>query len=277
MTPSASQIPTQLPAAGRYALDETNSASNREGAAERICVLSDIHGNVYALEAVLKDIRGLGCDTLVVAGDLAAHGPAPAESVDLIRSLGAITVRGNTDRYLAEGSAPSPGTRDPEQSISLDWSREQLGGDRLRFLGELPPSAQLTGCLVVHGSPGNDERGIWPDTPDSEIDAYAWTGTLLCGHTHRPFQRMLARGEVVNVGSAGWTLDGDPRPSYALLERDHGGPAGPWRVTLRRVDYDRSRPLAELERRQVPWRAAVRHYIETATWRTPAGRVRTPA
>ena len=235
-------------------------------------MLSDIHGNVYSLEAVLRDIRSLGCDTIVVAGDIAAHGPAPAESVDLVRSLGALTVRGNTDRYLAEGSAPGPGTRDPEQSISLEWSREQLGQDRLRFLGELPTSATLAGCLVVHGSPGDDECGIWPETPDPEIDAHSWTGTLLCGHTHRPFQRQVARGEVVNVGSAGWTLDGDPRPSYALLERVGGNQAGPWRATLRRVDYDRSRPLAELERRQVPWRAAVRHYIETATWRTPAGR-----
>ncbi len=242
------------------------------GAPERICVLSDVHGNVYALEAVLQDIRSLGCDTLVVAGDLAAHGPAPAESVDLIRAVGAIVVRGNTDRYLAEGSAPATGTRDPEQSVSLEWSREQLGADRLHFLAELPPSAILAGCLVVHGSPGNDELGIWPDTTDAEIEAHGVAGTLLCGHTHRPFQRRVAGGEVVNVGSAGWTLDGDPRPSYALLERDRGGGPVRWRATLRRVDYDRAHPLAELERRQVPWRSAVSHYIETASWRTPDAR-----
>ncbi|MHB1500502.1 MAG: metallophosphoesterase family protein [Candidatus Dormibacteria bacterium] len=274
MTPSPSEDLAEPPAPGGGLFEGGASAparwGDRESAGERICVLSDVHGNVYSLEAVLQDIRKLGCDTLVVAGDIAAHGPAPVESVDLIRSLGAITVRGNTDRYLAEGSAPKPGTRDPEQSLSLDWSREQLGADRLRFLGELPPSVTLAGCLVVHGSPGDDERGIWPDTTDAEIDAHSWAGTLLCGHTHRPFQRRVASGEVVNVGSAGWTLDGDPRPSYALLERDRAAAAGSWRVTLRRVDYDRSRPLAELERRQVPWRSAVSHYIETATWRTPA-------
>ncbi|HUY54038.1 MAG TPA: metallophosphoesterase family protein [Candidatus Nanopelagicaceae bacterium] len=236
-------------------------------AAERICVLSDIHGNVYSLEAVLREIRTLGCDRVVVAGDTAAHGPTPCEAVDLIRSLGCLVVRGNTDRYLAEGTAPPPGTRDPEQAVSLEWSRAQLGQDRLQFLGRLPHSVTLPGCLVVHGAPGDDERGIWPETPDAEIEAYGWGGTLLCGHTHRPFQRALSCGEVVNVGSAGWTLDGDPRPSYALLERVG---AGPWRTTLRRVDYDHSLPLEELERRQVPWRAAVSHYITTATWRTPA-------
>jgi len=237
-------------------------------AAERICVLSDVHGNVYSLEAVLGAARLLGCDRFVVAGDTAAHGPAPCESVDLVRSVGALMVRGNTDRYLAEGSSPAPGTRDPEQAISLAWTREQLGLDRLQFLGGLPTSVTLPGCLVVHGSPGDDERGIWPETPDSEIEAFDWDGTLLCGHTHRPFQRTLSRGQVVNVGSAGWTLDGDPRPSFAILER--AGASGAWRSTLHRVDYDHRLALAELERRQVPWRAAVSHYIATATWRTPA-------
>jgi hypothetical protein len=66
----------------------------------------------------------------------------------------------------------------------------------------------------------------------------------------------------------GWPLDGDTRPSYAVLERAPDEHEPPWRVSLRRVDYDRSRPLAELERRRVPWRHVVRHYIETATWRS---------
>ncbi len=263
--------PPQVGATGvpaEPALGPTGSPS-AVATSERICVLSDIHGNVYALEAVLREVSTLGCDGVVVAGDTAAHGPAPCESVDLIRSLGCLVVRGNTDRYLAEGTAPEPGTRDPEQAISLEWTRAQLGQDRLQFLGGLPPAVTLSGGLVVHGAPGNDERGIWPDTPDAEIEGYGWHGTLLCGHTHRPFQRQLSCGEVVNVGSAGWTLDGDPRPSYAVLER---AGAGPWRTTLRRVDYDRNQPLAELERRRVPWRAAVRHYIVTATWRRPEHR-----
>lgn len=279
MTPSLPEASAGSPTSAGHGSErgevEASLRLQQAGAAERICVLSDVHGNVYSLEAVLRDIHSLGCDTLVVAGDIAAHGPSPAESVDLIRGLGAIVVRGNTDRYLAEGSAPAPGTRDPEQSLSLDWSREQLGAERLNFLGGLPPSLTVAGCLVVHGSPGDDELGIWPDTTDAEIDAHGWAGTLICGHTHRPFQRMVAGGEVVNVGSAGWTLDGDPRPSYAVLERDRGGGPLRWRATLRRVDYDRTHPLAELERRQVPWRSAVSHYIETATWRTPASPGRT--
>lgn len=240
----------------------------------RICVLSDIHGNVVALEAVLRDIRQKGCDLLVVAGDLAAHGPSPVESVDLVRELDAVVLRGNTDRYLGQAGAVASGNRSPEQIASLNWTREQLGDERLSYLYGLPPQANFDGLLVVHGSPGDDEHGIWPWTPEEEILADPWQGLLACGHTHHPVQRMVACGELVNVGSVGWPLDGDPRSSYAVLEFAGSGGRHSWQVTLRRVDYDRDRALAELDRRQVPWRQTVRHYIETAQWRSPlaAGR-----
>ena len=218
-------------------------------AADRVCVLSDVHGNVHALEAVLDDVARRGCDALVVAGDLAAHGPTPVEAVDRLRGLDAVIVRGNTDRYLAEGPA-APAGRDPEQADSLRWTRERLGDERLRFLGALPPAARLGDWLVVHASPGDDERGLWPDTAEAELSRHCQGGALLCGHTHQPFDRRLQKGQVVNVGSVGWPLDGDPRPSYAVLERGRTGPAPGWRVRWRRVDYDRARPLAELERRR---------------------------
>ncbi len=234
----------------------------------RVAVLSDVHGNVYALEAVLRDVRDQGCDALVVAGDLAAYGPAPAETVDLLSDLDALIVRGNTDRYLAEGEGSSARARDADRAASLGWTRELLGEERLRFLGRLPTSADLDGCLVVHASPEDDERGIWPHTPDEEIDGRAGQGTILCGHTHHALHRRVHDGQIVNPGSVGWPLDGDHRPSYAILERGPDEHDLPWRVSLRRVDYDRSRPLAELERRRVPWRHVVRHYIETATWRS---------
>lgn len=234
----------------------------------RMCLLSDVHGNVHALEAVLRDVRDQGCDAVVVAGDLAAHGPAPVETVDLLRGLDALIIRGNTDRYLAEGEGSFPRGREPDLAASLHWTREQLGEERLRFLGRLPAAARLDGCLVVHASPGDDERGIWPETPAEEIEGHSWQGTLLCGHTHHPLDRQVRGRQIVNAGSVGWPLDGDPRPSYAVLERGPGRHEASWRVSLRRVDYDRSRPLAELERRRVPWRHVVRHYIETATWRS---------
>src|SRR4030065_219925 len=77
--------------------------------------------------------------------------------------------------------------------------------------------ASPDGCLVVHASPEDDERGIGPDTPDEEIQAHAWQGSILCGHTHRPVHRHVPGRQIVNAGSVGWPLDGGPRPSYSVL------------------------------------------------------------
>lgn len=239
------------------------------GPMSRVGILSDVHGNVFALEAVLEDARRQGCETLVVAGDLVAQGPAPAETLDLLREIEALVlIRGNTDRYLS-GDGPDPAGRDPEVLASLAWTRAELGEEATGMLGALPTQAVFDVGLVLHASPEGDEIGIWPEVGDEKLGSWSWEGVLACGHTHRPMLRDLGSRQVVNVGSVGWPLDGDPRPSYAVVAVDPGHPERR-RVELRRVDYDRSRALAELERRAVPWRHAVRHYIETATWRSPA-------
>lgn len=204
---------------------------------------------------------------MVVAGDLAAQGPRPAESIDHLRDLtNAVIIRGNTDRYLTDGD-PAPASywrveEIPERMASLAWTREQLGEDRLRFLAVLPEQAVVDECLVVHGSPGSDERGIFPQTPVERFDTPAWTAVMTCGHTHQPVHRTFDGRHLVNAGSVGWPLDGDPRPSFALIE-SHG--IGRWTIELQRVDYERQAVIADLEARKVPWRAQVRRYIDTAS------------
>ena len=228
----------------------------------RLCVVSDIHGNLHALEAVLADARGSGADMLVVAGDLVHQGPRPAETLDLLCSLdgdglGAVRmIRGNTDRHLLEDPAV-------ERREAVEWTRERLGAERLRRLAELPAELAIGDRLVVHGSPRADDHGIWPHTPVEEFDSPRWDSVLVCGHTHQAMHRREGARHVVNGGSVAWPLDGDPRPGYALLEDGDGD----LRVELRRVDYDRARTLAELEERRVPGREVVRHYIETASFR----------
>jgi putative phosphoesterase len=234
----------------------------------RLCVISDIHGNVEALRAVLRRIRAVGADRVIVAGDVAAQGPRPAEALDELRALSdAVFVRGNTDRYLAAtGFLPPaywPASEITERLRSLEWTREQLGDERLRFLGALPTEAVVDDCMVVHASPGNDERGIFPDTPLERFDSPVWTALMACGHTHLPLHRRFGDRHVVNAGSVGWPLDGDPRSSFAIVEHDEL--SSEWRVLFDRVDYDQSAVIGDLETRRVPWRAKVCHFIETAT------------
>jgi putative phosphoesterase len=230
----------------------------------RLCVISDIHGNVEALRAALRKIRAMRPDMVLIAGDLAAHGPRPSETLAELRQLGqATTIRGNTDRYLVDPATVPlrnwPVDEAPERLRSLEWTREQLGDDGLQFLAGLPAQAKIDDCLLVHGSPGSDEKGIFPATPLEAFDTPAWSCVMACGHTHVPTHRRFGGRHLVNAGSVAWNLDGDPRPSFAVVETDGGGAAA---IALERVDYDRTAVIRDLETRQVPWRENVRRFIE---------------
>jgi diadenosine tetraphosphatase ApaH/serine/threonine PP2A family protein phosphatase len=203
-------------------------------------------------------------DMVLIAGDLAAHGPRPMETLTEIRQLRHATIiRGNTDRYVVDPAAIPvrnwPADETPERLRSLDWTREQLGPDGLQFLADLPAQAEIDDCLLVHGSPGSDEKGIFPTTPLESFDTPAWSCVMACGHTHVPAHRQFDGRHLVNAGSVAWNLDGDPRPSFALVETDGHGAAA---ITLERVDYDHAAVVDDLETRQVPWREKVRGFIE---------------
>lgn len=230
----------------------------------KLCVISDIHGNVEALRAALEKIRPMRPDLVLIAGDLAAHGPRPAETLAEVWGLGGATViRGNTDRYLVDPStAPLdrwPADETPERLRSLEWTRGQLGPEGLEFLASLPALAQVDDCLLIHGSPGADEKGIFPTTPLEAFDTPGWTRVMACGHTHVPTHRQFGGRHLVNAGSAAWNLDGDPRPSFAVVDTDGRGGAA---IAVERVDYDRASVVRDLESRQVPWRENVSRFIE---------------
>ncbi|MFI5270340.1 MAG: metallophosphoesterase family protein [Chloroflexota bacterium] len=230
----------------------------------RLCVISDIHGNLEALRAALEQIKGRAPDMILIAGDLAAHGPRPAETLAELRDLGhSTTIRGNTDRYLVDPATVPlhkwPADEVAERLRSLEWTREQLGRQGLQFLAGLPAQAEIDDFLLVHGSPASDEKGIFPTTPLEAFDTRAWSCVMACGHTHVPMHRRFGSRHLVNAGSVAWNLDGDPRPSFAVVETNGGGAAA---IALERVDYDRTAVVSDLETRQVPWRENVRRFIE---------------
>lgn len=201
---------------------------------------------------------------VLIAGDLAAHGPRPMETLAELRELrDATTIRGNTDRYLVDpATAPLrnwPADELADRLRSLEWTREQLGHDGLQFLAGLPAQAEIDDCLLVHGSPGSDEKGIFPTTPLEAFDTPAWGGVMACGHTHVPTHRRFGDRHLVNAGSVAWNLDGDPRPSFAVVDTSGGGAAA---IALERIDYDRTAVVNDLEIRRVPWRENVRRFIE---------------
>ncbi len=247
----------------------------------RLAVLSDIHGNLPALEAVLADIQAQGTpDRYWVLGDLAVFCPWPAETIARLRALPNVAfLQGNTDRYVVTGRRPvfpirsaedwaAAPARLAERDANFRWTVERLSWADYEFLRDLPTRLEMDvpgyGRVVAfHANPADDETNILPDTPAEEVHRHLAgldARLVLYGHTHRPLDRIVDSIRLVNGGSVGLPLDGDPRPAYALL--DFAGDE--CTVTLRRVEYDRETVLAELGRLQHPARAWVGRVIRTA-------------
>jgi putative phosphoesterase len=201
----------------------------------RVAVLSDVHGNVSALEAVRKAIKSAKPDAVMIAGDHVLNGPEPAAAVDLIREMeaaGAIVVQGNTDIAVADFdySAAFPwltdGVPDAFQAAA-EWAHDALGDERLDWLRRLPAERRImledTMLLACHASPGSQTAGFDQALdPSVTTERVARTDAriICCGHTHLPEIRDLGWKIIVNGGSAGYVFDGDPTASWALIEID---------------------------------------------------------
>jgi len=221
----------------------------------RIAVVSDIHGNLTALEAVLADLRQASPDLVLHGGDLADGGSSPAEVIDRIRDLGWQGVLGNTDEMLfrpesldefASRSQAPPGLWTAVREMAAA-TRAALGEERLAWLRRLSRTWIGTPLAVVHARPESLWRAPAPEAADAELESiYSPLGqpVAVYGHIHRSFIRSLPGMTVANAGSAGLSYDGDPRASYLLLEG-----AVP---SIHRVEYDLDRETTALFRSGLP-------------------------
>jgi predicted phosphodiesterase len=214
---------------------------NRGSIAMRIAVVSDVHGNRTAFEAVLADLRKNAPDLVLHGGDLADFGSGPAEIVDAIRDLGWQGVVGNTDEMLfqpeslKELSGRSPGQRALFSAIEemAAAAREVLGEERLAWLRTLPRIQAHGPMALVHASPESLWRAPTPEADDAELEStYGPLGhpIVVYAHLHRPFVREVSGLVVVNTGSVGLPYDGDPRAAYLLMDGSE--------PVIRRVEYD---------------------------------------
>ena len=200
----------------------------------RIVVLSDVHGNSVALEAVRAAIKKDKPDLIAVAGDLALNGPDPAGTIDLLRTMeseGAAIVSGNTDVAVADFdyAAAFPwftdGVPDAHRAAA-EWAHDELGEERVAWLRRLPAERRLlpdggTMILVTHASPGSQTAGFDQSLdPNVVIERVARTDArvIACGHTHLPEVRDLGWKMIVNDGSAGYIFDGEPTASWARID-----------------------------------------------------------
>jgi predicted phosphodiesterase len=223
----------------------------------RIGLLSDVHGNRHALEAVLGDAAARGIDAWWVLGDLAAIGPDPVGTVEVLANLPqAEFVRGNTDRYVLTDDRPLPHAEEVAENPELlplfaviqrsfAWTARALAAHGwMDWLDELPNEVRTTlpdrtTVLGVHASPGCDDgEGITPHRPTAELRAAladAEAQVVFAGHTHQPTDRVVGEVRAVNLGSVSNPITDDLRASYVVLHADRHGHT----IEHRRVDYDR--------------------------------------
>jgi putative phosphoesterase len=215
----------------------------------RITVVSDIHGNLTAFEAVLADLRQTSPDLIFHGGDLPHGGSSPVEIVDQIRDLGWPGVLGNTDEMLFD-----PGSLTAFAGLSPQWqtmwtaieemaaaTREVLGEARIEWLRGLPRKQVHGPMALVHASPDSTWRAPGPEASDAELESvYGSLGFPISvyGHIHRSFIRRVSGMTVINTGSVSLSYDGDTRAAYLLLNDST--------PTIRRVEYDVEREIRGL-------------------------------
>jgi putative phosphoesterase len=213
----------------------------------RVGVISDIHGNVMALEAVLAALEQDGIDRVVCLGDVAAMGPQPVEVVRRLRALDCPVVMGNCDLWFSEGQLPE----DEGIAEQVRWARRLLSSEDVAFMQSFQPSVRLTlddhlDLLCFHGSPRSNEEVILATTPEDQLDAMvdgADATIMIGGHTHVQMVRRYRHGIIANAGSVGRPRNPvtgperyriPPWAEYALVS----GTGGAISVELRRLPLD---------------------------------------
>jgi len=212
----------------------------------RLAVLSDIHGNLAALDAVLADLAARGpVDALGIAGDLCEWGSQPRAALARVRDLDCPVIQGNTDRNVTiTDDARLRALGKSEKAIAaLAWTRDQLGPEGTAYLAALPFAHTFAGprdhdVLMVHANPRDLDTHLDPDAPPEEVSALlngASAAVVAFGHLHIPYVRRVAGRLLVDVASVGDPRDGDQRAAYATLAWDA---AREWRAEIHRVPYD---------------------------------------
>lgn len=250
----------------------------------KIAVLSCIHGNIHALEAVLSDIDRHKTDKIFCVGDLVGYGPHPNEVVEKIRTLNIPTCAGCWDQDVVEGinacecSYPSV-LAEKRGLLAHEWTNREVTPETRKFLAQLPHSLREENLCFVHGSPHSTHEYLLPEMDAfTALERVLTTGAdvLFCGHTHVPYIRTLDQGslevliknvegekqqsfsvglkQIVNVGSVGEPRHGRPNATYVIYD------SNTQQVILREIEYDYQKTCNAIVEKGLPsifaWRLA---------------------
>lgn len=230
----------------------------------RIALISDVHGNLPALQAVLEDMKSVEADQVVFLGDAVGYGPWPNECVQLVREIASSMVRGNHDSALTDKRSLED--LNPLARAAMEWTRRQVSLEVAHKLATLPLTLEMEGALMVHSSPAAPEEWLYIVDARSAWEAFEATRqrVIIIGHSHFPSVfikdvdikgiplhegkfRLTCHRCILNPGSVGQPRDGDPRASYGIWDTEAGV------FEVRRVPYDIETAVKEINRVGLPY------------------------
>lgn len=224
----------------------------------RVAIISDIHGNQVAFEAVLQDIAQQNpINEIVVAGDNCLNGPRPREVITMLQDLKCPVLQGNVDEDIVT-LRPKKGTK---KRAMVEWTREQIGPEGINYLASLPTSyivenperVEGSNVLVVHANPLNLNEALFPSASEETLEHYlseldSSIGVVAFGHFHVAYMRHWQHLLLVDAGSCGLPRDEDSRASYAVLTWSDGE----WHAEHCRVPYDVDRVVQQMKESGMP-------------------------
>lgn len=223
----------------------------------KIAIISDIHGNMQALETVVNDIKNNNCEKVFCLGDLAMAGPQPRAVIDYIKNKPEwVVIQGNTDKLICDFSPElfkEINEKFPLMAKALADDILFIEDDKKDFLKTLSPQKEIViegvKVLLVHGSPRRNNEDILPQMPLEKIEEIikgVEADVILCGHTHLPAgYQTRTKQTVINVGSVGRPMSEDLKACYAIMDFSDGG----FSVEHRFLDYDRELAASIMELR----------------------------
>lgn len=230
----------------------------------QLAIISDVHANLAAFEAVLKDIDQSNVDKIICCGDLVGYGPDPKEVIALVRERGILCSGGNHDKVIS-GEFPIA-SMNPMAASAIEWTKEQLSNEEIEYLKSLPYILEEEGLRFVHGSIHEPQEFNYLNNYAHiarDFELMGETEVAFCGHTHIPFLYMYRAEQLfkiedrkakladkhaymVNVGSVGQPRDRDRRASYVLyntVSRE---------LQFKRIEYDLELTMAKMEKAGLP-------------------------
>ncbi|TCO74359.1 metallophosphoesterase family protein [Marinisporobacter balticus] len=224
----------------------------------KIAIITDIHSNIFALEAVLKDIEDKGIENIYCLGDLVGYGPFPNEVINRIREKHIPTVQGNYDQSVGEELFACGCDYKDDKAMeigakSLYWSQENTTEENKKWLKELPEKIEFEDegqkILLVHGSPRKNNEYLYEESKElEEISGMINADIMVCGHTHKPFHKQVAGIHMINAGSAGKPKHGNPKATYMIIDVN----ANDIKTEIVEVQYDYEKMAKAIEDSEIP-------------------------